>query len=318
MTVVVFSHWFDPTADHVVAELNRREIPVFRCDGADFPQRLTMTATLDGTWTGTLRNATRTVELREVSGILYRRPTDFEFPEGMPDQVRRWSAQEARIGFGGLLASLDSWLNHPHHIAFAEYKPVQLQAAARAGLDVPRTLIANSPDAARSFCEDVGQVIYKPFGAGGITDNGEAKLIYATRIPPGDFGHPGVALTACLFQEWVEHDYAVRAAAIDGRIFASAIHAGSPAAHTDWRSDYDSLHYEPAEIPPDVARGVRSLMASLRLRFGVLDFLVRPDGSYVYLEINPNGQWAWIDDLAKTTASAIADALMKGPPDDLG
>jgi ATP-grasp ribosomal peptide maturase len=317
MTVVVLSHWFDPTADHVVDELNRREIPVFRCDGADFPQRLTMTATLDGTWTGTLRDATRTVELREVSGILYRRPTAFEFPEGMSDQVRQWSAHEARIGFGGLLASLDSWLNHPHHIAFAEYKPVQLQAAARAGLEIPRTLITNSPDTARSFCEDVGQVIYKPFGGGGVTEGQERKLIYATRIPREDFGHPGIAGTACLFQEWVDHDYAVRAAAIDGQIFASAIHAGSPAAHTDWRSDYGSLRYGPAEIPPDVARGVRSLMASLHLRFGVLDFLVRPDGSHVYLEINPNGQWAWIDDLAKVTASAIADALVKGPPDDL-
>lgn len=318
MTVVVFSHWFDPTADHVVAELNRCEVPVFRCDGADFPQRLTMSATLEGAWAGTLRGQTRAVELREVSGILYRRPTAFGFPAGMPDQVRRWSVHEARIGFGGLLASLDSWLNHPHHIAFAEYKPVQLQAAARAGLDVPRTLITNSPNEARSFCEDMGQVIYKPFGGGGITEDQEPKLIYATRVPREDFGDPGVAGTACLFQEWVEHDYAVRAAAVDGQVFASAIHASSPGAHTDWRTDYSSLRYEPAEIPPDITRGVRSLMASLHLRFGVLDFLVRPDGSWVYLEINPNGQWAWIDDLATVTAPAIADALVKGPPDALG
>jgi ATP-grasp ribosomal peptide maturase len=317
VTVVVFSHWFDPTADHVVAELNRREIPVFRCDGADFPQRLTMAATLEGTWTGTLRNQTRTVELREVSGIFYRRPTDFEFPADMSGQARRWSTHEARIGFGGLLASLGPWLNHPHHIAFAEYKPVQLQAAARAGLEVPRTLITNSPDTARSFCEDVGQVIYKPFSGTGITENQEPRLIYTTRIPPEDFGHHGVAMTAHLFQEWVEHDYAVRAAAIDGQIFASAIYADSPAADTDWRSDYASLRYEPAEIPSHIAHGVRLLLASLHLRFGVLDFLVRPDGSYIYLEVNPNGQWAWIDDLAAATASAIADALVKGPPSDL-
>lgn len=317
MTVVVFSHWFDPTADHVVAELNRREVPVFRCDGADFPQRLTMTATLEGTWTGALRNETRAVDLREVSGVLYRRPTAFEFPEDMPDEVRRWSTQEARLGFGGLLASLDCWLNHPHHIAFAEYKPVQLQAAVRAGLEVPRTLVTNSPAEARSFCEAVGQVVCKPFGGGGITEGQEPKLVYANRVPPEDFGRDDVALTAHLFQEWVEHDYAVRAVAVDGRIFASAIQAGSPAAYVDWRSDYGSLRYGPAKIPPGVARGVRSLLASLRLRFGVLDFLVRPDGSWVHLEVNPNGQWAWIDNLATVTASAIADALVKGPLDDL-
>lgn len=316
MTVLVLTHWFDPTADHIVEELNQRDVPVFRCDLADFPQQLTVTAELGGTWAGTLRSSSREVALREVSGVLYRRPTAFDPPADLSEQARQWATGEARLGFGGLLTSLGKWLNHPQSIAYAEYKPVQLQAAAQCGLTVPRTLITNEPKRAQVFCEQIGEVIYKPMASSHVDHDGEARMIYATRVPPEDFGDPSIAYTAHLFQEWVEHDYAVRVAVVDGRFFATAIHAHSDAAHVDWRSDYDALAYEPVELPEHVRRGVRALMARLGLRFGALDFLVRPDGTHVYLEINPNGQWAWIDHTAPAITSAIADALAEGTSDD--
>jgi ATP-grasp ribosomal peptide maturase len=311
VTVLVLTHWFDPTADHVVEELNRRAARVFRCDVAEFPQRLTVTAALNGRWAGILRSATREVELREVSGVLYRRPTAFDLPAGMSEQAQRWATAEARLGFGGLLASLDTWLNHPHAIAHAEYKPVQLQAAAQCGLDVPRTLITNDPKQAQAFCEQVGEVVYKPMASNHIEQAGEPRMIYATRIPRDAFGDPGIAHTAHLLQEWVDHEYAVRVSVVDGCFIATAIHAHSRAAYVDWRSDYGALTYEPTELPAHVGRGIRALMDRLGLRFGVLDLLVRPDGTYAFLEINPNGQWAWIGQAAPSIASAIADALTR-------
>lgn len=309
MAVLVVTQQFDPTADYVVEELNQREVPVFRADLADFPQRLSVAASIvDGTWTGTVRNSTREVELRTVTGVLYRRPTPPEFPAGMPDETRKWAGAEARFGLGGLLSSLDVWLNHPHRIGFAEYKPVQLAVAAQCGFTVPRTIITNDPKRARTFCEQVGEVIYKPLSSAYV---GESEMIYATRVPREDWGDPRIAHTAHLFQEWIEHDYAVRVAVVDGRFFATAIHAKSDAAHVDWRSDYPALTYEPTELPGDVQDKARDLLARLGLRFGAFDFLVRHDGTYVYLEINSNGQWAWVDS-APAIASTIADALTQG------
>ena len=47
-TALVLTHAFDPSADRVVEELNRRGTPVFRCDpGRDFPTRLELDAHLD-------------------------------------------------------------------------------------------------------------------------------------------------------------------------------------------------------------------------------------------------------------------------------
>ena len=86
--------------------------------------------------------------------------------------------------------------------------------------------------------------------------------------------------------------------------------APSAAAALDWRSDYDAPTYEVVEVPPDVECGVKELMLSLRLRFGAFDFLVTPEGRWVFLEVNPNGQWAWIEQMTgMPIASALADAL---------
>ncbi|MGH3319148.1 MAG: hypothetical protein ACRDN9_03025 [Streptosporangiaceae bacterium] len=181
-----------------------------------------------------------------------------------------------------------------------------------ASLATPRTLISNDPVGVREFAEQVGRVIYKPLSPGGIQEEGQHHALYARRLLPEDCGDPSISLTAHLFQEWVEHDHAVRMTVVDDRLFAVAIHARSEAARVDWRSDYDALTYEVITAPADVRAGVRKLMTGLGLRFGALDFLVTHDGSWTFLEINPNGQWAWIEEVAPAIASAIADGLTRG------
>jgi ATP-grasp ribosomal peptide maturase len=310
-TVLVFTQWFDPTADHVIEELNRREASVCRLDAADFPQQLTVSATLAGDrWTGLLRTPDRRLRLEDISGIYYRRPTPFAFPEGMSGSERRWAHAEARLGFGGLLSCVPGWLNNPACIARAEFKPAQLLAAKHAGLCVPETIITSDPAEARKFADTVGNVLYKPFSSNGISEAGKRRMLYATLIAGEELSDPSIRLTTHLFQEWIEHDYAVRLTVVGGQFYAASIHAQSQAAVVDWRSDYGALSYEIVETPQHVRSGVRKLMSNLGLHFGALDFLVTPEGSWVFLEINPNGQWAWIEDeTGLPIAAAIADAL---------
>lgn len=313
-TVLILSHRFDPTVDKVVEELNGRGTAVFRIDTAEFPEQLVVGAGFDaGRWTGSLRTPRRHLELDDVSGIYYRRPTGFVFHPGMSDNERRWAGVQARLGLGGLLAALAPWLNHPHAIGYAEYKPVQLPAAAACGLAVPRTMVTNDPELARAFVADVGRAVYKPFGGSGVLDEDGARQVYCTVIDAQDLrGEAGerVAATMHLFQQWIPKAFEVRLTAVDGRLFAARIDAGSQAAHVDWRSDYAALTYRTAAVPDDVAAGVRALMIRLGLRFAALDFVVSPQGDWTFLEINPNGQWAWIEDeTGLPIAAALADAL---------
>ncbi len=202
------------------------------------------------------------------------------------------------------------WLNHPSRIAAAEFKPVQLDAARRAGLRVPRTAVTSDPIHAVKFANSVGSVVYKPLAGSSIDENDRRRFVYTNVAAPDEVSDPAMRLTTHLFQEWIEHDHAVRLTVVDGNFFASAIYAGSDAAHIDWRSDYAALTYAITEPPEKIKKGVSTLMAVLGLRFGALDFLITSSGGWFFLEINPNGQWAWIEEeTGLPIAAAIAEAL---------
>lgn len=315
MVVLILTQWFDPTADHVIAELNARKVPVFRFDSADFPLRLSVTAELDegGGWVGAMKGSGRGLCLADVTGIYHRRPTGFEFPPEMSETEQDWAGAEARMGLGGILSAMPCWLNHPARIAAAEFKPVQLGAAVRAGLRVPRTIVTSDPADVARFADSAGSIIYKPLASSSLKRDGRRQLIYTSLVNPEELADPAIRLTAHLFQEWIEHDHAVRLTVVDRKFFASSIYADSAAARVDWRSDYAALRYAVTDIPGTVKQGVLALMGELGLRFGALDFLVTPAGDWVFLEINPSGQWSWIEDkTGLPIAAAIADALTSG------
>lgn len=306
---------YDTTADYVVEELNQRGRSVFRCDPGDFPERLSLIASLNRGWAGSLRLPERHIGLDEVGCVYYRRPTMFRFPAHLTDAERRWSQAEAGRGFGGILSVLPCWLNHPVDMARADYKPVQLTLAEAVGLSVPATLITNDPDEARPFVTVVGRAVYKPLAGSGIAEEGVHKLVYTNMVTEDDIDD-SVRDTAHLFQAWMPKAYEVRLTVVDHQLFAVRIDGDSVAAQVDWRTDYPSLSYSVVEVPDAIRRRVRQLVHRLRLRFGALDFIVGPDGTWTFLEINPNGQWAWLQDATGLPiAAAIADALVKGDDD---
>lgn len=64
----------------------------------------------------------------------------------------------------------------------------------------------------------------------------------------------------------------------------------------DWRVHINQkeLAWESFEVPLSFAQSIRSYMRSLMLNFGRLDFL-QVGSKFYFLEVNPNGQWGWLD-----------------------
>jgi glutathione synthase/RimK-type ligase-like ATP-grasp enzyme len=53
------------------------------------------------------------------------------------------------------------------------------------------------------------------------------------------------------------------------------------------------------------------LMSDMKLQFGAIDLALTQSGNYYFLEINPNGQWLWIEDkLGYPISQAVADWLV--------
>lgn len=153
--------------------------------------------------------------------------------------------------------------------------------------------------------------MYKPFGGtAGITDTDGTHQVFTTLVTPEQVGHPSTAHTMHLVQQWVPKDHEVRLTVVDDQFFAARIDACTPDARVDWRADYQALTYAPTETPMFVRSRVTALLHQLNLRFGALDFAVTPDGEWWFLECNPNGQWAWIEqETGLPIAAAVADAL---------
>ncbi|MGH8887849.1 MAG: MvdC/MvdD family ATP grasp protein [Egibacteraceae bacterium] len=145
----------DFTADLVVNELHHRGVDLVRLDTAEFPLGLQLVAHSpgpSGRWRTYLELPDRSVALSEVGSIWYRRPAHFAFDPSLSPTECAFARQEARMGFGGLLRSVDCvWVNHPERLVSAAHKPLQLQLATEEGLEIPKTLITNNPNAAVAF-----------------------------------------------------------------------------------------------------------------------------------------------------------------------
>jgi ATP-grasp ribosomal peptide maturase len=317
VTVLILAAERDLSADVMVRLLDERGVAVFRADVGWFPQRLALDAELhDGRWIGRLATAHREVPLQDIRSVWYRSPSSFRFPCAMSQVERRHAGHEAKLGLGGVLGSLPVlWVNHPGRHADAGHKPRQLVAAAAAGLEVAPTLVTNEPAAVRRFVARSGTagVVTKMLGAPAIGEQGGRRIALTQRLRPSDLADlRGVELTAHQFQWWTSKREEARVIVIGSQVYAVAIRAGSAAARIDWRADYDSLRYAHIELPVDVERGIRSVMNQLNLVYGAFDFVISPEGRWIFLEVNPGGQFGWLEhetDLPLT--AAVADLLVQ-------
>jgi len=320
VTVLILAGERDVSADLMVRALGDRGVPVFRADLGWFPQQLTLDAELrDGRWVGRLATPHREVALEKLRSVWYRSPSTFRFPAAMSDTERQHAQHEAKLGVGGVLGALPVlWVNHPGRHADAGYKPRQLVAAARAGLAVPPTLVTNDPAAVRRFAARCGPagVVTKMFGAPAICEQGGRRVALTERLSPSGLADlRGVEISAHQFQRWAPKREEARVIAIGHQVYGVAIRAHSDAAYVDWRADYDALSYEQIDPPAEVQRGVRTVLVDLGLVFGAFDFVIGPDRSWTFLEVNPGGQFGFVEDRAGVPLTAtLADLLARGAP----
>ncbi len=304
----------DPTADVVIQHLNDAGIPLARFDAAQFPTGISLTATLDDEqgWHTQLGG----VGLTGLRSVYYRRPRRFAFdPTVRADQLN-WCDGQARYGFWGILESLPViWINSPSAVQQAEYKPRQLLLARQAGLSVPKTLITSRPDDVAAFAADVGgPIVTKPLYARmpRDADGYPSGVLYTAPVPPDRYSDPGIAATAHLFQATIYSVHDVRLTVVGHNLFAAEIHRDRDIGELDWRKNHQDIRYQPCDVPAGVAHGVRQLMHELGLTFGALDFGVDDAGVWWFYEVNPNGQWFWIEQQTGLPISVALAELLKG------
>lgn len=293
--------------DWVVVGLQKAQIPFARLN----------TETMDSAqWVvepGRVWSWTRpsvAVTLSSVVSILYRRPE--------PPLAADVGAAERHLIQGqwrGLLDGLQSltrvlWINDPWRSSRAESKILQLATARQLGLAVPATLITNSRSDAVAFANaQGGQVICKAIDAPLLVDGDESRFVFADRRTIADLEYMAdKELAPFIVQQAILPKIDVRVTVVGDE----AISASTRARTVDWRRDA-TASFGAHRLPRKVAMAAVEITRALGLTFAGIDFAVDSRGKYWFLELNPSGEWGWLQAVGLPIAEAIVRELDRGP-----
>ena len=318
-TVLVVTTKTDITADLVVLEFQRRGTPYVRFNTEDFPQNAQVSWVLEAHgFDGYIRLPHVELSLQEVSSVWYRRPAPPVIAETVRSPcLRDFAQRESLEALSGLWRTMDCfWMSHPDAINFASYKARQLETARKLGFNVPRTLISNSSETVKKFHIECGQVIAKPLFSGEIECGSDRRIVFTTPITGNDLAATAsLELAPTLFQEYVRKEIELRVTVIGNKVLAASINSQEvdEGIH-DWRrAPSGSLSFQSFQLPMSVSDKCARLVASFGLTFGTIDMVKTPEGSYVFLELNPNGQWGWLESpTGDSYAGTIATLLERG------
>ena len=303
---------YDVAPEYVAASLDRLGVPHFRLDTDRFPGEIQ--ATYDPHVGVTLRDNGRVIRSDEIRSVWYRRMSAPILAGPLDCGVREFCERENRAFLDGVLASLPTqrWLSLPAAVAKAERKPYQLGVAVRLGFNIPATVMTNDEAAVRAIAER-HQLVVKAVSSGYVRSPEGNRAIFTSAVSRDDITQlNGLSMAPVTFQEMVRKVSDIRVTVVGEDVFAAEIMSQErESSRVDWRATDDpQLEHRRHELPPDVSDRCRQLVVDLGLGFGAIDLALTEDGSYMFFEINPNGEWLWIENqLGLPISDAIARIL---------
>lgn len=304
---------------YVETALARRGAKVFRLDTDRFPTQVRASVRIENASSRTvLRDGDASVDCAELDGIWHRRlDIGGKIPTTMDKRLRMPSVEESKRVLMGLVASTRAFVVDPaERIRHAEHKQLQLEIARRIGLDVPRTLVTNDAEAVRAFwheCE--GRVVAKMMTGFAVVEDGVEKVVFTNPLRESDLAAlDQLAFCPMTFQEQLEKARELRVTIVGERVFAAAIDSNRmERSKTDWRREGLAMisDWETCALPPTLERGLLELMNAFGLNYGAIDVIVTPEGRHVFLEVNPSGEFFWLErENGFPVSEALADVLL--------
>jgi MvdC family ATP-grasp ribosomal peptide maturase len=306
------------TVDLVAEALARKGARPFRLNTDLFPSSVKLSARAgDGRVAELVLETGARLAAEEVRAVWARKLWVPRMGADLDERFREMCVRESAAALEGFLDALHEarWVNDLQRERAAENKQRQLRVAARAGLRVPRTLVTNDPAAAREFFDETrGRMVAKLLRPLTISMTAAPLFVYTSRVREEDLaGAEALRHSPMVFQELIPKERELRVAWVAGEAFTGALDAtGTSRGQTDWRrAAPDECQWQAAELPSEISNGLRALMSELGLVYGAVDLIRTPAGEYVFLEVNPGGEWGMLErDLGLPISEAIARALL--------
>lgn len=300
--ILIVTHKDDYTADFVINKLNERKIEYYRLNSEDIPQFVDISISSNNSFIPEIAN------LKYIKSVWFRRvkyPVDLNLDKDTLNYYygelnsflkNLWQLTESR------------WLSHPDYINRAENKLLQLKKAAEIGFCIPDTLVSVNSVSIRDFYYKHSKIIIKPLFNGKYVHNKDNSLIYTSVVLEKDLEDLDQSIKLHnIYQEYINKDVEIRVTVVNNNVFAAYVDSqNSKNTEIDWRKE--KMPFSLFNLPDDVSKKCIQLVNDFNLSFGAIDLIKDTNGEYVFLEINPNGQWAWIE---MDTGLMISDAIIK-------
>lgn len=297
--ILIITHKEDYTSDFIINKLNQRKIEYKRLNCEDIIHNI---FSVDKNLNFKIYGETN------FSSVWFRR-TKLPELESQNLNQKIYLLNEYEALLKNLFCTIQAnWISDPFSIYHAENKLYQLKIAKEIGFKIPNTLVTNSKDDLKAFyIKNAKNVIIKPLSQSKINNNNETEFIFTNVLEEEHVQRmEEYDLTPCIFQEKIDKNIELRVTVVGEKVFSAGVDSQiSEYTKIDWRKE--KLVFFKESIPEEVKEKCVLLVRKLNLKFGAIDLIKDNNGNYVFLEINPNGQWAWIEN---ETGLEISDAII--------
>lgn len=317
--LLIVSNKTDLATDYLIVRLHERGVPFLRINTEDY--LLSWDACFS------IKESATHVEIRKVgqeslpvecfTGAYIRQP---KMPDlNIVDDDKGFAKREVGETLKSIWRAIDDsiWLNAPRRLLLASNKPEQLTIANSIGFKVPDTYVGTNYESIKKFYEaHSGSIIAKAVKHGFDFDGYKARVAATQKIDEASLASiKCYATIPMIFQNHIEKEYDIRVIVVGSDVFATAIESqGHEETKTDWRlSDCYKIPLKQYKInlPQKIISLCLEMTKKFNLRYSAIDLVLGKDGAYYFLELNPNGQWAWVEQLGiHNIRDSIIDALV--------
>ena len=179
-------------------------------------------------------------------------------------------------------------LSKPGLLSVSENKTNQLLFAIKNHFLIPKSFIGNVNDIQKEYSNE--KSIINPLTTGKIYTQSNCELYQTSYFK---YENDDIKLTPIYLQKYISKQFEVRITVIDSCFYSVRI---DTLDKLDWRKDYKNHKYSLIEIPEKVKKECSKMLLNYNLVFGAFDYIVTPQNDWVFLELNPNGQWLWLEE----------------------
>ncbi|WP_071458443.1 hypothetical protein [Bacillus massilinigeriensis] len=301
--VLLISDKYDFTTDFICIELERKETNYLRLNRDEFHNYKIQINSSYFDMLITVGENEYLVSEKHLKSIYFRAPIFLRELNQAESTLESVLYKEQWMSFIRNLLIFENvlWANNPEKTYKAENKIVQLKYAKKIGFSIPNTTVTNYPPELHNE-----KYIIKSLDTAFFNIGGNEGFVYSNIIDKKELQEANLKLAPVTIQDYVFPKTDIRVTVVGNEVFATDITISGKGVDIDWRKAKDDVQFNTVSLPTTVKNNCIEIVKQLGLKFGAIDLLKTDKNDYIFLEINPTGEWAW---LVHTTGQPIPQSF---------